>query len=96
LPRSANSISANPTVVGTSRVALPAVPFYEMVIRADRSNTGIVYIGDSTLVAAAGGAGVMFDLSAGESVTLKVSPAALYARASAASQNLYVTITSVS
>lgn len=66
-----SSILYGQVTVGTSRVALPSnsVPAgYAVVVKADPDNSGIVYVGDSSVDTTSG-----FILAAGDSVTLRVT-----------------------
>lgn len=77
--------------VGTTavEVTFTGTPLDSVIITADRSNTGILYVGKSNVTSA--GANALTFLEAGDSVTLDYDDAdnALYVVASAASQNFW-------
>lgn len=87
-----NTAVANSLTAGdTARHQLPSSPGWQVILRAARTNTGTVYIGDSTL--AAPGTGVMFDLGPGDSVGLDLAnPNALYYLQTVGADRLFCTV----
>lgn len=77
--------------VGTSavEVTFTGTPTNSIIIRADRNNTGLLFIGESNVTSA--GANSLTYLEAGDSVTIDYddSDNAVYVVASVASQNFY-------
>jgi hypothetical protein len=81
VPTAARNGSVTVVTAGT-RVQLPTVPVKSVTIKADVANTGIIYIGTSTVTSANG-----FELSAGESVSADIANIdVFYVDASANSQ----------
>lgn len=65
---------------------------FGVTLKADITNTGIIYIGNSDVTAGSAGSTDGFPLSPGETLTLEVSnPNLLYAIASVANQIIYWT-----
>ena len=85
----ASTITFGTTVTTGARTQLVSCPARTVMLRAAKTNSAAIWIGDST-VTTAGAGKVLIDLQPGEAAFLDINNANLLYSASAASQTLYV------